>query len=378
MKHWLYKSGWRLLPGLLAAGMTLMAARLGILEPLEHGVYRALFQVRGEQPWDERVAVIEIDEASLAAMGEFPWPRYYYTDLLEQLTPAESGVIAFDILFDKSGVDDADLAIAMARHGNVVLATAWDAQRGVIGPNADVMAGAIATGHIHNQADTDGITRTYQPKVNGTLALSIAAVQHYKPPTSELSVRNLSRPLWLNWRGLDQHSFRYSFVDVLTGKVPVTEFTNKIVFIGFTGHGLDAMATPYDHSPPAAGVYQHVVAANNLLAKNHLQPVNLPILIMFFLCSPVLSYWLFYSPVRMKLLTNLTILVVWGCVVMVAFSYNYWLPTIAPSVSIITTSLMVGITKRWQNRLKKLCLVHGEQPVSLALRSAMEPPLSSQ
>ncbi|MEO0868600.1 MAG: CHASE2 domain-containing protein [Cyanobacteria bacterium J06642_11] len=144
--HWLRKSGWRILPGLLAAGLTLVTARTGIFQSVEHIAYRALFQLRGEQPWNDQVVVIEIDEASLSALGSFPWPRHYYTDLLEKLTPAEPSVIAFDILFAAPSADDVDFAQAMAAHGNVVLATAWDMQGSVIGPNARVLAGAIATG----------------------------------------------------------------------------------------------------------------------------------------------------------------------------------------------------------------------------------------
>ena len=179
MRHWFYRSGWRLLPGLLATGLALLGARTEIFQSFEHSVYCALFHIRGEQAWDQRIAVIEIDDASLAAIGEFPWPRRHYTDLLEQIAPAQPSVVAFDILFAESNEDDSDLAAAMARSGNVVLATAWDEQSGVIGPNARVMDGAIATGHIHHQADADGITRTYQARMNDTPALSIAAVEHY-------------------------------------------------------------------------------------------------------------------------------------------------------------------------------------------------------
>ncbi len=114
------------MPGLLAAGFTLLTARTGIFQPFEHSAYRALFQLRGEQSWDDQVTVIEIDEASLNVMGPFPWPRHYYTDLLTQLIPAEPSVIAFDILFAAPSADDIDLDVAMASHVNVVLATAWD------------------------------------------------------------------------------------------------------------------------------------------------------------------------------------------------------------------------------------------------------------
>ena len=370
MKYWLYKFGWRLLPGLLATGLTLTTFHLGVWQSFEYSIYRFLFQVRGEQSWDDRVTVIEIDESSLATIGEFPWPRHYYTELLDQLASADSSVIAFDILFAEATADDVALARAMARHGNVVLATAWDEQRGVIAPNATVIKGAIATGHIHHHADVDGITRNYDPKINGTPALSIAAVQHYQQPQSHfLAAANTSNQnLWLNWRGFAQRAPRYSFTDVLTGQVPATKFTNKIVFIGFTGIGLDAMPTPYNQNPPAAGVYQHIVAANNLLAQNHLRPMVLPVLAMLTLLSPILGYSLFYRRYRLHLLTNMTIIIAWGSVVIVAFHYSYWLPTVAPLSTVVTTSFLVRLTEHLQRRLRRLQLannVHVNQAESI-------------
>ncbi len=359
MKHWLYKSGWRLLPGLLAAGLTLTTARMGVWQSLEHGIYRFLFQVRGEQSWDDRVTVIEIDEPSLAAIGAFPWPRHYYTELLNKLIAAESSVIAFDILFAESTTHDATFAEAMVRHGNVVLATAWDEQRGVIGPNAGVVEGAIATGHIHHHADDDGITRNYYPKINGIPALSIAVVKQYGQvqPHILASARSFHQNLWLNWRGFAHSAPRYSFVDVLTGEVPATTFANKIVFIGYTGVDLDSMATPYNQSPPTAGVYQHIVAANNLLAQNHLKPIILPVLLVLMLLSPLLGHKLFYRCYKVHLLVNLTIVVMWSGLVFVAFYHNYWLPTIVPVSTIVTTSLLVGLTERLQKQLQHLQLV---------------------
>ena len=353
MKYWRYQSGWRLLPGLLAAGLTFMTARTEIFRPIEHGIYRFLFQARGEQLWDERVTVIEIDEASLAAIGQFPWPRHRYVELLEKLEPANPSVIAFDILFAESTEDDADLSMAMARHGNVVLTTAWDEHRGVIGPNASVMEGAIATGHIHHNADADGITRTYRPKVNGISALSIAAVQRYsQQKLATGGISDVNQNLWLNWRGFVRSAPRYSFTDVLNGQVPASSFEDKIDFIGFTGADLDEMATPYNHASPTAGVYQHIVAANNLLAQDHLQLIIAPVWGMVLFLSPILGYTYFYCPLRVRLLGSLTATAIWAGVVFFAFNQNYWLPTMIPIMSFVSTSGFVILTEGLRGRLK--------------------------
>lgn len=353
-----------------------MTAHMGALQPLEQSVYRALFLIRGAQPWDDRVAVIEIDDASLAEIGQFPWPRHYYSELLAELAPAS--VVAFDILFAESSASDDTLAAAMKAHGDVVLATAWDGQRGVIGPNASVIEGAIATGHIHHHADTDGITRFYKPKINGTLALSLLTVQRYgqKQPYP-VPVPDVNQSLWLNWPGEAHDAPRYSFIDVLKGQVPSMAFADKIVFIGFTGVGLDAMATPYNQNSPAAGVYQHVVAANNLLTRNYLRPIVLPIWITFFVLSGLISYSLYSRRMGVQLLAMLTILVAWGGLVIVAFSYSYWLPTMVPMMSITLTTVLLRMAERLHPRLHRWHWARTIGPVpSMSLSSALKSPIT--
>ncbi len=48
---------------------------------------------------DSPVVFIDIDEASLQRIGQFPWPRSIFADLVEKMTAAGSAAIAFDILF---------------------------------------------------------------------------------------------------------------------------------------------------------------------------------------------------------------------------------------------------------------------------------------
>ena len=47
----------------------------------------------------EQVAVVLIDNASIASVGPWPWPRYYMARLTEQIARAEPTAIAFDVIF---------------------------------------------------------------------------------------------------------------------------------------------------------------------------------------------------------------------------------------------------------------------------------------
>ncbi len=48
------------------------------------------------------VRVIDIDEASLAKIGQFPWPRTEFARLVEELVKLDAAAIAFDIIFSES------------------------------------------------------------------------------------------------------------------------------------------------------------------------------------------------------------------------------------------------------------------------------------
>src|SRR6266478_9448847 len=47
------------------------------------------------------VAIVDIDEKSLAKLGQFPWPRTRIADLVTNLTRLGAVVIAFDVVFSE-------------------------------------------------------------------------------------------------------------------------------------------------------------------------------------------------------------------------------------------------------------------------------------
>src|SRR6266853_2174047 len=47
------------------------------------------------------VTIVDIDEKSLAKLGQFPWPRTRIADLIANLTRLGAVVIAFDVVFSE-------------------------------------------------------------------------------------------------------------------------------------------------------------------------------------------------------------------------------------------------------------------------------------
>jgi len=83
-----------------------------------------LVRARGPLPLPDDIAIVAIDEASLARFGRYPWRRSLTAQMLDQLTGAHSKAIALDVLFSEptNSADDSALVAAIARAGNVVTA----------------------------------------------------------------------------------------------------------------------------------------------------------------------------------------------------------------------------------------------------------------
>ncbi len=58
-----------------------------------------MFEIRGEEPDNKNVTIIDIDEKSLNSLGQWPWSRHHLAKILENLTLAGVGAIGMDIVF---------------------------------------------------------------------------------------------------------------------------------------------------------------------------------------------------------------------------------------------------------------------------------------
>ncbi len=157
------KLGW--LAGGVSALITIGGLKLGVWQPLEQMAYTQLFLLRGAVDWNSQVVVIGIDDTSLLALGQYPWNREVYSQLMAQLAPAAPSVVVFDIVFADSSPADETLALAFMEQGRVVLAQSRDADGQPVEVTPVLAEAAIAIGHIQKQEDTDRITRQIEPSV---------------------------------------------------------------------------------------------------------------------------------------------------------------------------------------------------------------------
>ena len=66
---------------------------------LDNKIRDYLFLFRGPMPTSGHVAIVDIDERSLAELGQWPWERHKVARLLENLTEAGVGIVGMDVVF---------------------------------------------------------------------------------------------------------------------------------------------------------------------------------------------------------------------------------------------------------------------------------------
>ncbi|HEX7954474.1 MAG TPA: CHASE2 domain-containing protein, partial [Burkholderiales bacterium] len=231
-----------------------------------------------QPPADPQIVIVDINEASLAAMaadyGRWPWPRQVLGEFVQHLEAQKPQAVVFDILFSDPDVYNADsdgyFNDAIAETGNTYfpwlrLPAASDklsqlkpamipgAKRVEGLPESDGTIAAVLPffkavrdgGRIgtHNiYPDKDGVARSYRlfHDEHGwrlpSLPLRIAADLGYaQPPDADML---------LNWRGppftYRYVTFRDVFLDMQSKEHarPQDEFTGKIVILGSTAPSL--------------------------------------------------------------------------------------------------------------------------------------------
>jgi len=95
---------WTALRVSVAIGLAFAGLRLAALTPLEILDFKTLdfrHLIRGGLPPHPGITIVGIDEASLTALGRWPWPRARLAALVDALAAGGASVIGFDVVFDQ-------------------------------------------------------------------------------------------------------------------------------------------------------------------------------------------------------------------------------------------------------------------------------------
>lgn len=117
------------------------------------------------QPAPRDVVLVAIDDASIDAIGRWPWKRSVHATLLEQLAAARPRAVALDLVLSEPDPDprqDDLLATAVQRAGPVVMPVSWQSVPGeplrALEP-VPVLRERVRLGAAEAAVDADGVLR---------------------------------------------------------------------------------------------------------------------------------------------------------------------------------------------------------------------------
>jgi PAS domain S-box-containing protein len=263
-----------------------------------------LMRARGTLSAPDDIAIIAIDETSVARLGRFPWPRSVMGRVIDAVAAAQPKAIALDILFADPTQKDEDGALArsIAHAANVVVAAQLVEPQSPGGeaawllPVPDIGRAAAAIGHVNVATESEGVAREFLFRTADDTgrplrAISIETVRVGERVTEE-AVADTGRALVVGSRALPMDpsappvvfghaadyrnpaqilrtgcmmidyigpagSFSpntYSLVDVLDGRVRAETFRGRYVLIGATAASIgERYPSPFVHHADVRG-----------------------------------------------------------------------------------------------------------------------------
>ena len=310
---------------------------------------------------NDSIVIIGIDDKSLDKIGQWPWPRDKYAEIINILTNAGVKGIVFDLLFNEPDRHKKDMAFSksMKKSANVILPVNFENKGYKTGlktsyPLDILKTSAYSFGFVDNINDLDGIVRRIclaekdsQNKIIPSLDLSAFAL--YKGisdkdivyqkksikvgdeiiPTDENYIININ---YLNFKrensGISvfvEQLAPISFSDIILKDNRI--FKSRICYIGATTEGLkDIFETSFKSQ---FGLIIHAQVLNTLLQKQFIKNASVSVNLLFFFLPALLGFFIFPRFRTFKVfLFFITITVVFITANMIFFHYGYYIKLI--------------------------------------------------
>ena len=251
---------------LLVFAATVVLFLSGAFEPLDHRLTSLRAQLLNRPPTGE-VAIVEIDAKSLAEISTWPWSRRYHAQALRKLHSSGAVIVGFDVDFSSLSepAGDREFADALVDAQPAILpifqqrASDDPSQQDFVRSRPAKLFDAAWVGGVNIYPEADGVVREYPA------ATMIGG--HIQPSLAVLLAENDDfgdRAFQPDWSIDARQIPRFSFVDVVNGRVPAAAIAGKRIVIGATAVELgDRYTIPRFGTVP--GVVIQALAADSLL-----------------------------------------------------------------------------------------------------------------
>ncbi|MFJ4290480.1 CHASE2 domain-containing protein [Cupriavidus sp. NPDC089707] len=271
--------------------LVLLAARQGWTERADLAAYDTAIAAQ-HHPARDDIVIVAIDDASITAIGRWPWRRAVLGQLVERIAAGGPRAIGVDVILSERDTrypqDDALLARGLAQAGNVVLPVVAEPGAGGMLVRYPLAGLGAAIGHINMVVDTDGVARQVWlregpepveaagvPHLAAVMAGMLAepgraprALDSYRQEAVRVTESNgweRSGRVRIPYAGPPGTFARVSARDVLEGRIDPARFAGKAVLVGAMATGMgDVLPTPV--SRDGRGMSGVEILANTLQA----------------------------------------------------------------------------------------------------------------
>ncbi len=313
------------------------------------------------------IAIIAIDEKTIAELGRFPFSRIHYAEFLRVIGEAEARAVLFDAFFpeEQSRLIDGAFARALKYSGRVTLACAFDltddeTASGLTANIPVLQNSARKIAQINVFPDQDGVIRwtklaiTYQGKIYPSLGLigasELMGVDRFD--VGERAVRLGSKRIptdhqqrmLIRYAGPPGIYERFSFVDVMKGRVAKEKIRGRVLFVGATALGIyDMRITPFSNNTPGVELNANIadnIATGDFIRRDVPQRLVDLALILVLGIAAILITWKIRYAISLPLVFLLTAGHVVFCFVM--FEAGRWISIVYPVISILLASVITA------------------------------------
>jgi len=380
--------------GLVVSTVVLVVFLYNGLENFELVTLDQRFKFRPGRPTDETIAIIEISDDSIEAIGRWPWPREWHATLLSILKRYGARLVILDVIFDNESTPSQDIVLreAIRSAGNVYLPFVFqfkegdlpirdrssDNVRNIIYPLREFLDVCKGSGHVNVAPDVDGVLRytplviEYKDRFYSQIALK-ALVDYLGAEDRDIVVKpgrhltlknttlgdiripvNSDNEMLVNWAGPWEGTFRhYSYIDIIVShremlnnekpRIDLNELRDKICMVGLSASGLyDIRPIPLEPSYPVVGMNANII--NNVLKGDFMRKVPKVVDIFFIYLMGILITFLISKSrfIRGAVYTAIAIF----CYIVVSFLVfvilGRWITVVYPVVAMLTS--LIGVT----------------------------------
>jgi len=370
-----------------------------LLKRFELVTYDTRWALKGVRASHPDVVVIEISDDSIAKIGRWPWGRDWHAALIKILDELGAKAIVFDVIFSEPSDPAKDVALAQAieQSKKVYLAEVADEEGSakktkLLTSVPEFARNAKGSGHINLQPDIDGVMRRIPlvfnsgnillPQLSLAVALDVygATMKDIRVKENNFFIllkngRELRVPLdaqgnfIIHWAGKWREAFKhYSYVEVVGSyaiykkggvpKVPMSDFKNKICYIGTTAAGLyDIRPTPLEPSYPAVGV--NLTVLDDLLQKRFIHTLSYGqnLWVLFFLGLILLFIMKQESYFKVALFTASVITGFTAVAILLFIYFDVWVNIVYPMFLTALTYFFVTVYNQLSVAIEKARLM---------------------